>query len=78
MASFFYCGRISSTQLDRWQGPKQRPIINHHLVEQMAYRRDVKDNGYKSVFTNSWLVCQRNRSWIKKLGKNPQKCELIH
>ena len=36
------------------------------------------DNGYKSVFTNSWLVRQRNRSWIKGLGKNPQKTELIH
>ena len=31
------------------------------------------DNGYKSVFTNSWLVRQRHRSWIKGLGKNPQK-----
>ena len=31
------------------------------------------DNGYKSVFTNSWLVRQRNRSWIKGLGKNRQK-----
>ena len=35
--------------------------------------REIKDNGYKSVFTNSWLVRQRNRSWIKGLGKNPQK-----
>ena len=33
-----------------------------------------RDIGYKSVFTNSWLVCQRNRSWIKGLGKiNQQK-----
>ena len=31
------------------------------------------DNGYKFVFTNSWLVRQRHRSWIKGLGKNPQK-----
>ena len=31
------------------------------------------DNGYKSVFTNSWLVRQRHRSWIKGLGKSPQK-----
>ena len=31
-----------------------------------------RDNGYKSVFTNSWLVRQRHRSWIKGLGKNPQ------
>ena len=32
-----------------------------------------RDNGYKSVFTNYWLVRQRHRSWIKGLGKNPQK-----
>ena len=60
------------------QAPKQRPIIDLHPVEQIAYRRDIKDNGYKSVFTNSWLVRQWNRSWIKGLGKNPQKSELIH
>ena len=65
MASFFYCGRLSSAQLDRWQALKQRPIIDLHPVEQTAFRTDVKDNGYKSVFTNSWLVRQRNRSWIK-------------
>ena len=28
-----------------------------------------RDNRYKSVFTNSWLVRQRHRSWIKGLGK---------
>ena len=78
MASFFYCGGLSSAQLDRWQAPKQWPIIDPHPVEQTAYWTDVKDNGYKSVFTNSWLVRQRNRSWIKGLGKNPQKSELIH
>ena len=33
---------------------------------------------YKYVFTNSWLVRQRNRSWIKGSGKNPQKSELVH
>ena len=32
-----------------------------------------RDNRYKFVFTNSWLVRQRHRSWIKGLGKNPQK-----
>ena len=47
-------------------------------VKQTAYRRDIKDNGYKSVFTNLWLEHQQNRSWIKGLGKNPQKSELIH
>ena len=72
MASFFYCGRLSSAQLDRWQALKHRPIIDQCPVEQTAYRRDIKDNGYKSK------VRQRNRSWIKGLGKNPQKSELIH
>ena len=28
MAGLFYCGRLSSTQLDRWQAPKQRPLID--------------------------------------------------
>ena len=79
MAIFFlYYGRLSSAQLDRCQAPTQRPIIDQHPVQQTAYPREIKDNGYKSVFTNSWLVRQRNRSWIKGLGKNPQKSELIH
>ena len=64
MAIFFYYGRLSSAQLhvDHWQAPTQRPTIDQHPVEQMAYQREIKDNGYKSA--NSWLVCQRNRSWI--------------
>ena len=78
MAIFFYYGRLSPAQLDRWQAPMQRSIIDQHPVKQTAYRRAIKDHGYKSVFTNSWLVHQRNRSWIKGLGKNPQKSELIH
>ena len=53
-------------------------IIDQHPVEQTAYRREIKDYGYKLVFTNSWLVRQRNRSWIKGLDKNQQKSELIH
>ena len=76
--SFVYYGRLSSAQLDRWQAPTQRPIIDQHLVVQTAYQREINDSGYKSVFTNSWLVRQRNRSWIKGLGKNPQKSELVH
>ena len=78
MAIFFYYGRLSSAQLDRWQALMQRPIIDQHLVKQTVYQRVIKDHGYKSVFTNSWLTCQRNRSWIKGLGKNPQKSELVH
>ena len=57
---------------------KHRPIIGPHPVEQTAFRRNIKDNGYKSVFTNLCLERQRNSSWIKGLGKNPQKSELIH
>ena len=78
MASFFYCGRLSSAQLVLLQAPKQRPIIDPHPVAQTAYQKDIKDNGYKSIFTNSWLVRQRNRSWRKGLSKNPQKSKLIH
>ena len=82
MSGFFYCDRLSSAQLVLLQAPKYRPIIDPYLVEQTAYRRDINDIGYKSVFTNSWLVHvrQRNRSWIKRLGNNPQnsqKSELI-
>ena len=61
-----------------------RPLASS---EAMAYYRPVPDqtdsiperdqrpcdNGDKFVFTKSWLVRQRHRSWIKGLGKNPQK-----
>ena len=43
ISSFFYCGRLSSAQLDRWQAPKQRPIIDQHPVEQTAFQREIKD-----------------------------------
>ena len=43
MASIFYCGRLSSAQLDRWQAPKQRPIIDQRPVEQTAFQREIKD-----------------------------------
>ena len=69
MASFFYCGRLSSAQLVPLQAPKHRPIIGPHPVEQTAFRRDIKDNGYKSVFTNLWLERQWNRSWIRDEAK---------
>ena len=51
----FYCGRLFSAQLVPLQAPKHRPIIGPHPVEQAAFRRNIKDNGYKSVFTNLWL-----------------------
>ena len=60
---FFYCGHLSSAQLVPLQAPKHRPIIDPHPVEQTAFRRDIKDNGYKSIFTNLWLERQWNRLW---------------
>ena len=42
MASFFYYGRLSSAQLDRWQAMTQWPIIDQRPVEQTAYRREIK------------------------------------
>ena len=42
MASFFYYGRLSSAQLDHWQAPTQRPIIDQHPVKQTAYQREIK------------------------------------
>ena len=59
MASLFYYGHVSSAQLDRWQALTQQLIIDQHPDEQTAYQREIKDNGYKSVFSNSWLVCQK-------------------
>ena len=51
------------------QAPKHRPIIGLYPVEQTAFRRDIKDNGYKSVFTNLWPERQWNRSWIRHQAK---------
>ena len=45
MASFFYCGRLSSAQLVPLQAPKHRPIIGPHPVERTEFRRGIKDNG---------------------------------
>ena len=73
----FYYVRLSSAQLVPLQAPKHRPIIGPHPVEQTAFRRDIKDNGYKSVFTFGWNVNGIGRGY-KGLGKNPQKSELIH
>ena len=80
---------LSSAQLDRASSDATayyRPapvetiekgtLCPFSMVEQMSFPREIKDlvtNGYKSVFTNPWLVRQMHRSWIKGLGKNPQK-----
>ena len=64
-SSFFRTTRpLASTEATAYYRP---------APEQTAYWRDIKDNGYKSVFTNSWLVRQRNRSWIKGSRPNSQK-----
>ena len=51
MASFFITVVFLPHNLDRLQAPTQRPIIDQHPVEQTAYRREIKDNRYKSVCT---------------------------
>ena len=53
MASFFYCGRLSSAQLVPVQAPKHRPIIDPHPVEQ----RDIKDNVVTIVLRNCFDGC---------------------
>ena len=63
MASFFYCGRLSSAQLVPLQAPKHRPIISPRPFEQTM--------DYKTVFINLCLELPQNLSWIKGLGKNP-------
>ena len=49
-----------------------------HPVNRRSSGEASKTMDYKSVFTNLCLELQQNRSWIKGLGKNPQKSELIH
>ena len=61
MAIFFYYGCLS------------RPLASSDAMAYFRPDQEPHDNRYKSVFTISWLVCQRNRSWIKGLGKNQQK-----
>ena len=77
MARFFYCGRLSSAQLVPLQAPKHRPIIGTHPVEQTAFRRDIKDNGFIHLYK---FVAGTSTEQVvdKGLGKNPQKSELIH
>ena len=74
MASFCYYSRLSSAQplasSDTTAYYRPAPGRTDSIPERDQRPRD---NGYKSVFTNSWLVCQRNRSWIKESGKNQQE-----
>ena len=50
----------------------QWPIFQHGLVNHMAKLTKLAD-GEIFLYSHSWLVAQRNRCWIKGLGKNPQK-----
>ena len=49
---FFLLRSSFFAQLVPLQAPKHWSIIGPHPVEQTALWRDIKDNGYKSVFTN--------------------------
>ena len=48
---FFYYGRLSSAQLDRWQAPTQRPIIDQRPVEQMAFLRDRSMTSWQRIYS---------------------------
>ena len=58
----FLNGHLSSAQRDRWQAPTQRPKNCRPPPGRTDSipERDQRpcDNGYKSIFTISWLVCQ--------------------
>ena len=69
-------GRRSSAQLDRWYAPMQRPIIDQCPVEQTAYRREIKDNGYKSV---KFLAGTSKEQVLDKgIRQKSKKSELVH
>ena len=53
----FYWGRLSSAQLDRWQAPKQQPIIDPHPVEQTIVKCDFTQMLIKWYFIKAffWL-----------------------
>ena len=74
MASFFYCGRLSSAQLHvvPLQAPKHWPIISP---------RPRRTDGIPERHQRQWIInpslqiCawnfNRTGQWIKELGKNP-------
>ena len=42
MVSLFYYGRLSSAKLDRWQARNNGLPVDQRLVEQTAYRTEIK------------------------------------
>ena len=69
MAIFFYYGRLSSAQLDRWQAPMQCLLS----TSTRSNRRHTGERS-KTMDINPSLQRQiRNRSWIKGLGKKKHK-----
>ena len=64
--------RSSSAQLDHWQAPKQRPIIDQHPVEQTSKTMDT--NGLYKILAGT----SKEHVVDKDIRQNPQKSELIH
>ena len=48
-------------------------IIDRHPDEQIAYRRDIKDNGYKSVFTKFLAGTSKEQVVDKWIRQNSHK-----
>ena len=78
MTIFFYCGRLSSAQCYRCKLRSTGRLSGRTRSNRQHSGEASKTMDYKSVFTNLHLELQQNRSWIKGIGKNPQKSELIH
>ena len=69
---FYYC-RLSSAQLYRWLIPLASPYATAYYRPAPGRTDGIpetderpRDNRYKSVFTNSCLVCQRNDKGIRQ------------
>ena len=78
MASFFYCGRLSSAQLHVHVVPLQSSEAPADYQPAPGRTDGVPERHQRQWIINLCLELQQNRSWIKGLGKNRQKSELIH
>ena len=68
----FYCGRLSSAQLDRWQAPKQWPIIDPHSWSNRQHNGETS----KTMDINPSL--QILGWYVKGTGRGYKRVELIH
>ena len=63
MAILFYCGRLSSAQLDRWQAPTQWPIIDRHPVR--PPKLSVKTSADPRLKNRLRIYTASDENWLK-------------